>query len=35
LQQVLEYNLNDVLFTAKFYEMCADKIKLRKPRITW
>lgn len=30
LQQVLEYNLNDVLFTAKFYEMCADKIKLRK-----
>ena len=30
LQQVLEYNLNDVLFTAKFYEMCSDKIKLRK-----
>ena len=30
LQQVLEYNLNDVLFTAKFYEMCSEKIKLRK-----
>ena len=30
LQQVLEYNLNDVLFTAKFYEMCHEKIKLRK-----
>lgn len=30
LQQVLEYNLNDVLFTAKFYQMCDEKIKLRK-----
>lgn len=27
---VLEYNLNDVLFTRKFYEECADKIELRK-----
>jgi hypothetical protein len=30
LEQVLEYNKNDVLFTAKFYEMCSDKINLRK-----
>lgn len=30
LQQVLEYNLNDVLFTAKFFQMCDEKIKLRK-----
>lgn len=30
LEQVLEYNKNDVLFTAKFYEMCTDKINLRK-----
>jgi hypothetical protein len=30
LQQVLEYNKNDVLFTAKFYEMCSEKISLRK-----
>lgn len=30
LEQVLEYNLNDVLFTAKFYEMCNEKINLRR-----
>lgn len=30
LPMLLEYNLNDVLFTAKFYEMCKEKIELRK-----
>jgi DNA polymerase elongation subunit (family B) len=30
LEFVLDYNKNDVLFTAKFYEMCAEKIALRK-----
>jgi hypothetical protein len=30
LENVLEYNLNDVLFTAEFYDKCKDKIDLRK-----
>ena len=30
LEFVLNYNKNDVLFTAKFYEMCTEKIDLRK-----
>ena len=30
LEFVLNYNKNDVLFTAKFYEMCSEKIELRK-----
>ena len=30
LPMLLEYNLNDVLFTAKFYDMCKEKIELRK-----
>jgi hypothetical protein len=30
LSKVLEYNKNDVLFTAKFYEKCSEKIELRK-----
>jgi len=27
---IIEYNLNDVLFTAKFYEVCKNKIDIRK-----
>lgn len=30
LDDVLKYNLNDVLFTKEFYEKCSDKIELRK-----
>lgn len=30
VDEILEYNLNDVLFTAKFYEACKSKIDLRK-----
>ena len=30
LPMLLEYNRNDVLFTAKFYSMCKEKIELRK-----
>ena len=30
LPTLLEYNKNDVLFTAKFYSMCKEKIELRK-----
>jgi len=30
LEFVLNYNKNDVLFTAKFYELCSEKIALRK-----
>lgn len=30
LPTLLEYNKNDVLFTAKFYDMCKEKIELRK-----
>lgn len=30
LNKVLEYNKNDVLFTALFYEKCSEKIELRK-----
>jgi hypothetical protein len=30
LEKLLEYNLNDVLFTAHFYEQCREKIELRK-----
>lgn len=30
LEQVLKYNKNDVEFTAYFYELCNDKIELRK-----
>jgi hypothetical protein len=30
LEQVLKYNKNDVEFTAYFYELCHDKIELRK-----
>jgi hypothetical protein len=30
LENVLEYNLNDVLFTAEFYDKCKDKIDLRR-----
>jgi len=30
LEFILNYNKNDVLFTAKFYEMCSEKIELRK-----
>ena len=29
-QTVLEYNLNDVLFTKRFYDVCSEKIELRK-----
>jgi hypothetical protein len=30
LDDVLKYNLNDVLFTKDFYDKCSDKIELRK-----
>lgn len=30
LPMLLEYNKNDVLFTAKFYSMCKEKIELRR-----
>lgn len=30
LSRLIEYNRNDVRFTAKFYEMCKEKIDLRK-----
>ena len=30
LEQVLKYNKNDVEFTAYFYELCHDKVELRK-----
>ena len=30
LDDVLKYNLNDVLFTKNFYDKCSDKIELRK-----
>lgn len=30
LEQVLKYNKNDVEFTAYFYELCNDKVELRK-----
>lgn len=30
LPMLLEYNRNDVLFTARFYELCREKIDLRK-----
>ncbi len=30
LKRLVEYNRNDVLFTARFYDMCKEKIDLRK-----